>query len=293
MTFRIAVLGDLNNDLLLTVDGYPEIGGEALASQQRSQLGGSASNTAIMLQLLGAQSRLVACVGRDAAGDTAVEVLGELGVDTSSIVRSEDEPTSTNVVILTPGGERTMLAYRGASAVLAEQNISDAALEGVDWLHLSGYALLRDPQRGAALRAVELARERGVRLSMDVPTVQWQSAPESILEVAPKLALLLISERGAASIVSEPRELVAAGCEVVALKRGSLGCRILTSADDITVPAEKVEVVDTTGAGDSFAAGAILSVLDGEDPAGIGRRANVAGARAAATHGAGQSLRVD
>lgn len=290
MTFRIAVLGDLNNDLLLTVAGFPAVGGEQLASKQRSQLGGSASNTAIVLQRLGAQARLIACVGQDVAGIAAVETLDELGIDTSSIVRSPDEPTSTNVVILTPDGERTMFAYRGASAVLAETAITAEALDGVDWLHLSGYALLQQPQRSAALRAISLAAAGGIPISLDVPTVQWRDASDSILELVPKLALLMISEKGATAIAGDPRELLAAGCAMLALKRGANGCRILTRDEDVSVPAAVVDVVDTTGAGDSFAAGAIVAVLNGGDAATIGERANDAGGRAAATHGAGQSL---
>jgi ribokinase len=263
---RIAVLGDLNNDLLLTVAELPKIGGEALASLQRTQLGGSASNTAIVLQRLGTQARLIACVGDDVAGNAAVQTLDGLGIDTSAIVRSTVEPTSTNVVVLTPGGERTMFAYRGASAVLSANSITGATLNDMSWLHVSGYALLQEPQRGAALRAMELARLAGLRISLDVPTVQWMDAAASILDIVHQLDLLAISERGAK------------------------GCRIVTHDEDVTAPAVTIEVIDTTGAGDSFAAGAILAVLDGADAATIGARANLAGARAASTFGAGEAL---
>lgn len=289
-TFRIAVLGDLNSDLLLTVAGYPSIGGEALASGQRTQVGGSASNTAIVVQRLNAQARLIACVGNDAAGDAAVATLEALGIDTRSVVRSPVEPTSTNVVILTPGGERTMFAYRGASAVLNADSITDHVLEGMDWLHVSGYALLQEPQRGAALRAITLAGAAGIPVSLDVPTVQWTQAGASILEIASHLTLLAISESGARAIVRDPRDLLEAGCSVLALKRGANGCRIVTRDEDVSVPAAVVDVVDTTGAGDSFAAGAILAVLEAADAVTIGERANRAGADAASTHGAGQAL---
>lgn len=292
-THRIAVLGDLNNDLLLTVAGFPSIGGEALASGQRTQLGGSASNTAIVLQRLGAKARLIACVGEDVAGSAALETLRSIGIDTSSIARSSVEPTSTNVVILTPGGERTMFAYRGASAVLSKESITDATLEGMNWLHVSGYALLQEPQRGAALRAMKLASAAGVPMSLDVPTVQWTDTRASILEIASQLTLLAISERGANAIARDPRQLLDAGCRVLALKRGATGCRIVTHDEDVAVPAATITVVDTTGAGDSFAAGAILAVLEGADAATIGERANHAGARAASTHGAGQALLAD
>lgn len=289
-TFRIAVLGDLNSDLLLTVAGYPGIGGEALASHQRTQVGGSASNTAIVLQRLNAQARLIACVGNDAAGDAAVAALEGMGIDTRSIARSLVEPTSTNVVILTPGGDRTMFAYRGASAVLDAESVTDTTLEGTDWLHVSGYALLQDPQRGAALRAIELASAAGIPISLDVPTAQWTHAGASIPDVAAHLTLLAISETGAHAIMGDPLGLLEAGCRVLALKRGEHGCRIVTRDEDVSVPAAAADVVDTTGAGDSFAAGAILAVLQGADAATIGQRANRAGARAASTHGAGQAL---
>lgn len=292
-TPRVAVLGDLNNDLLLTVAGFPKVGGEALASEQRTQVGGSASNSAIVLQRLGAKARLIACVGQDAAGDYAVATLDDVGIDTDFIVRHASEPTSTNVVVLTPDGDRTMFAYRGASAFLSADAVTDAALLDMDWLHVSGYALLQEPQRGAALCAMELAGEAGVPISLDVPTVQWRDAPASILEVAPQLALLVISERGANAIVDDPRVLLDAGCAMLALKRGPQGCRIVTVDEDVSVPAAVVDVVDTTGAGDSFAAGAILAVLDGADATAVGERANDAGGRAVSSRGAGQALVAD
>jgi sugar/nucleoside kinase (ribokinase family) len=102
--------------------------------------------------------------------------------------------------------------------------------------------------------------------------------------------LLAISERGVHTIGGDPRHLLDAGCRVLALKRGAKGCRILTRDEDVTVPAAVLDVVDTTGAEDSFAAGAILAVLEGVDAATIGARANYAGARAASTRGAGQAL---
>lgn len=288
----VAVLGDLNNDLLLTIDAYPRIGGEALASGQVSQLGGSASNTAIALQRLGGQARLVSCVGQDAPGDVAVAVLGEIGVQTDAVVRHPSEPTSTNVVVITPEGDRTMFAYRGASAQLSASAIPSGVLDGVDWLHVSGYALLQEPQRSAALHVLALAGAAAVPISLDVPTVQWSEASETILEIVAELEVLVISEAGARSIAADARELLNAGCGMLALKRGAEGCRILTREEDVAVPAEPVTVVDTTGAGDSFAAAVILAVLYGADAATVGARANQAGARAASVRGAGQALLV-
>jgi ribokinase len=169
-----------------------------------------------------------------------------------------DRQTGTCVVLVEPGGERTMLPDPGAN---------DAPLGPVpagDHLHVVGYALLRDGPRETALAAIEHARAAGATVSVD-PSSWALLYPGAI----PEVDLLLPNE--------EEAGLAGAAPEVVT-KLGPGGARWSDGSETITVPAEPVEVVDSTGAGDAFAAGFLTARFDGADP----RAALEAGCRVAA-----------
>lgn len=165
---QVMLLGDLNIDLGLDMQSFPGPGGDGVAHRQRVGFGGSAANTAVVLQKLGVPTAMLSSIGQDAWGDAALAGLAAIGVDTSHIRRTPDDSTSLNVIAVTPDGERTMLAYRGASRGFGRDMLPVAALQSARHLHISGYALLEEPQRGAAIEAAALAGAAGVSISLDV-----------------------------------------------------------------------------------------------------------------------------
>jgi sugar/nucleoside kinase (ribokinase family) len=247
----LVVLGDLMVDVVAQVDEPIARGGDTPARISVSG-GGSAANVAAWAAALGAPVALVCNVGDDERGRTAIAELE--GVDVHARVDPE-RPTGTCVVLVAPGGERTMLSDPGAN---------DAPLPEIplgDHLHVAGYALVRDGPRASALRAIERARAAGMTVSVDPsPLVR----PDAI----PPVDLLLPNEREAEGLEGE-----------MVVKLGARGARW----GDLHVPAEPVEVVDTTGAGDAFAAGYVLAALGG---------APAAAAAAAGIAAAGRTLRV-
>lgn len=190
----VALLGDVNIDQTLTVPAIPSPGGDVVASSQRTQIGGSATNTAIALRRTGLRARLIARVGADPYADAARAALLAEGVDVGHLCIDPVEPTATNMVLVTPDGERTMYAYRGANAALAPEHLRSDALDGVGALHLSGYALLAAPQRDAALRAVADARRRGIPVTLDVPVAAAERAAADTLGLLPDLAVMMVGE---------------------------------------------------------------------------------------------------
>ncbi|HET8758978.1 MAG TPA: carbohydrate kinase family protein [Solirubrobacteraceae bacterium] len=231
----IVVLGDLMVDVVTRVS-EPLANGSDTPARITVQGGGSAANVAAWAAYLGTPVSLVCRVGRDDRGRAAVAELR--GVDVHVTVDHE-RATGTCVVLVEPGGERTMLPDPGANdAPLGEIPLGTH-------LHVVGYALLRAGPRASALAAIERARAAGMTVSVD-PSSWALLRPGAI----PDVDLLLPNEREAGLVEGE-----------MVVKLGARGARW----GELEVPAEAVEVVDTTGAGDAFAAGFLTARLQGAD----------------------------
>jgi ribokinase len=258
--------------------------------------GGSAANTALVLARCGVEVGLIARVGRDAlAAQTLVE-LSEAGVDGRQIQYDPELTSGIMFVAVTPDGERTMLGYRGANVRLDPALIAGEEISRARVLHVSGYALLESPQRDAALKAIEIARRSGVRVSLDLGVEAAQNQAERIHTLLPGVSWIFPNQMEAESLVGHVdgsravRRFLDYGLEAVVLKLGEMGCVIGSEDGVFAVPAFDVEVRDTTGAGDSFDAGFIAARLNGLSWRASGLLANALGGLAAAVMGAGESL---
>lgn len=282
----VAVLGDITIDLTLAIPAYPAEGGEGIATSQDEYFGGSASNTARALSWLGRSARLIGRVGADPAGERALADLAQAGVETRWISRDPAEVTQTNVVIVTPGGERTMFAYRGANAMLSADDMPPEAVAGAASLHLSGYAFLSDRQRGAALRALDFATSSGVPVTLDIPAgVTAQIAPHLARHLQRFDTIFLGRDDLTALSIGVP-PAPAMGARRIVVKFGAQGSEVRGADGSVThAPGIPVDPVDTTGAGDAFAAGFIHAACLGLSPSDCCAAGNILGALAVATHG--------
>ncbi|MDQ0615638.1 ribokinase [Microbacterium sp. W4I4] len=294
--FEVLLLGDLNIDLHLDIPAYPEPGGDGVASRQRMGFGGSAANTAVMLARLGVRAAMLACVGDDEWGAQAIHGLTAVGVDTRLVQRSSTEPTSLNVITVTPDGERTMFAYRGASAELKSADVPPD-LCGASHVHISGYALLADPQRAAAEAAAASAHRAGRTVSLDVPVDPVAAVPDVLRAFLANVDVVAIGTKEARQLTGEATDEQAAaaiagyGPSTVALTSGASGSLLLTVDGFVRAPVPEVRAIDTTGAGDSFSAGLIFGFLRGfEEPSWTAAMANACGAAAVGVPGAGAGL---
>ncbi|OCC00565.1 hypothetical protein BA190_33415 [Labrys sp. WJW] len=292
----VAVLGDINVDLTLQVPAYPPEGGEGIAERQNHGLGGSGANTARILAGLGLPVHFIGKTGKDNWGDWCLAAMQREGVETRWVRRDEAEPTQLNIVIVSAGGERTMFAYRGANARLAAEEVDPAALAGTALLHLSGYALLQAPQREAALRALELAGAAGIAVSLDIPAGITGTIKETVLPLLPAIDTLFLGEADAcllaqagngAALDKAAGCLLEAGARQIVVKRGALGSLVHSRQHTHVSPAAEVNAIDTTGAGDAFAAGYIFGIVNGLSPASASTLANAAGALATTAVGSG------
>ena len=277
---RPLVLGDVMVDVVARLSG-PLAPGSDSHAVIRFHGGGSAANTAAWLAHAGTEPLLVGRVGDDERGQTVRDELRAAGVEVALTVDPE-LPTGTCIVLVGPDGERTMAPDAGANDGLAETDLPDELLASAAHLHVAGYALLRFGSRHAARAAISRALERGMSVSVD-PSSAALLSPE-FLDHAHGAGLLLPNAEEAQMLSGErdpesaARALAARFSEVV-VTLGADGALWTDGRRSVHCDAVPVEaVVDSTGAGDAFAAGLLAARLDGAAP----EEALAAGARLAA-----------
>jgi sugar/nucleoside kinase (ribokinase family) len=266
---RPIVLGDVMFDVVARLSGPLAAGSDAHAVI-RFHGGGSAANTAAWLGQAGAQPFLVGRVGDDERGTAARDELRADGVEALLAV-DPDLPTGTCIVLVGPDGERTMAPDAGANDALSDADLSDELLAQADHLHVAGYALLRSGSRAAAREAISRALARGIGVSVD-PSSAALLSPD-FLDHAEGAGLLLpnVEEARALSGERDPeraaRALAGRFGEVV-VTLGAEGALWTDGGEIVRCEAVPVEtLVDSTGAGDAFAAGLLAARLQGAGPA--------------------------
>jgi len=258
---RIVVLGDVMVDVVARLSGPLAPGSDAPAVI-RFHGGGSAANTTAWLAAAGAEPVLVARVGDDDRGRAATEELRAAGV-TVRLAVDPELPTGTCVVLVGPDGDRTMVPDAGANEALDEEDLGEELLIEGGHLHVSGYSLLREGSRPAAQAGIRRALQAGMSVSVD-PSSSALLSP-AFLDTAGGANLLLpnASEAHALTGDSDPeraaRSLAERFGEVV-VTLGPAGA-LWTDGDEVlraaALPVDAV--VDSTGAGDAFAAGLLAA----------------------------------
>jgi sugar/nucleoside kinase (ribokinase family) len=249
---RVCTLGDLTLDVVVRLAGPLATGGDTDAEIILSP-GGQAANVAAWAAALGAEAGFVGKRGDDHAGRLAADGLAGRGVEVLGPVASRNGVICS---LVSADGSRSMASDRGAAADLRRDELEPAWLDGCDHLFVSGYALMREPARSAALRAAELARASGAAVSVDLAS--W-----SAIRDAGVAAVRSAVEELAPDVVfaNEDEERMLGGMlpeSTWILKRGAAGASFAGEERD----ALPVEVVDTTGAGDALAAGWIVGGPD-------------------------------
>jgi sugar/nucleoside kinase (ribokinase family) len=268
---RVVVVGDLATDVVARLREPIQLASDTGADVS-SYGGGSAANVAAWLARYGVPTTWVGRVGADMAGRVLVEDLRSGAVDVRATV-DPARPSACVVVLVTPDGERTMLADRGASGELQPADILPELFGGTGHLHLSGYPLLHESSRAAARTALELAASAGMTTSVDASS----AAPLRAVGAAEFLRwtagadLLFANRDEAVVLVGEHRDDELAGrlgstCGAAVVKLGAAGAWWSDGSGAVHGAAEAVTAVDTTGAGDAFAAGFLAAWLRRQPP---------------------------
>jgi len=274
----VVVLGDLMTDVATRLARPVAVGSDTPASI-RLHGGGAGANTAAWLAALGQPVSFIGRVGDDAPGAAASAELRAAGVRTLLSVDPQ-APTGTCVVLVDAAGERSMLPDPGANATLAPEHLPRRVFEPGGHFHLSGYALLTEGSRAAALAALELARSAGMSVSIDPASVAplravgaeralgWFRAADVLLPNDEELKLLAnirTDQPGTPRSAAQLRQSRLPVARALARRLDTLVVATLGAAGAVaagpggqggadTDPAP-TSLVDTTGCGDAFAAG--------------------------------------
>jgi ribokinase len=268
----VVVVGDVMTDVVARVDDPLAMGSDTAATVVTRQ-GGAGANVAAWLAEQGQPAVLVGRVGDDPFGREAADLLARGGVRPVLAV-DLTRPTGTCVVLVGRDGERTMLPDAGANSGLTPDDLPAGLLSGARHLHVSGYTLLNPGSREAGLAAIAAARSAGVPVSVDPASAAPLEAVggKEFLRLTEDVGLALCTLDEAEVLVGTRHPDVAAArltatYPQVVLKLGADGAR-WSSADDpkghhVAAGPCPGGVVDSTGAGDAFAAGYLAATLSG------------------------------
>jgi ribokinase len=276
----VVVVGSLNMDLVVPVPAVPAPGETVLVGALRRSPGGKGANQAVAAARLGARVALVGRVGDDEDGRVLLRALGDEGVLAAGRVALAHAATGTALICVTPGGENTIVVAPGANGALDAAAVAEAGalIRGARVLLLQ----LEVPLESVAA-AAGLAAEAGVRVVLNAaPAVP--DLPADLLALADPL---VVNEHEAAQVGREA--LAAARSSVVTA--GEDGAYVLLRGERTHVPAVRVaEVVDTTGAGDTFVGALAAELARGADLLDAARLAVRAAALAVTAPGAQSAM---
>jgi sugar/nucleoside kinase (ribokinase family) len=253
--------------------------------------GGAGGNVASWLAVLGNEVTMVGRIGDDAAGAAITAEFDALGISYGDIVK-DGLHTGVVICLVDPSGERTMLADNGANAGLSIDDLP--ALDGVDAIYITGYAPLAPFSRIGVLEMVRVISARGIPIFFDPATVGgMKDVPiDEILSWCGLMNTLIMNEEEAiylsgSSDLEAALEFFLEYAQRAIIKRGSQGAIGLERRGEIiSVGTHATEVIDTTGAGDSFAAGFIDAITSGSNFSQAIERASAVAAHCVAIVGA-------
>jgi ribokinase len=270
---QVLCAGHVNWDVTLRVDSLPAADGEAAIDQQTHAGGGSASNTAVAMTGLGTNALVLGSVGGDDYGEFAREELTAAGVDCTHLQEAPGE-TTVKYLVVDGDGEVMVLANEGVNEAFRAADVPESVLAAIDHLHLTS-------QR---LETAEMLAERTQSAGGTVSFAPGRRLDEREYHaVGAHTDYLFLNEREAKAAAANG--LLDATDGVAVVTHGGDGGEV-RGEEVVTHPGYDIDPVDTTGAGDAFAAGFLAAVFEGRSHHDALAIANAAGALAAQSVGA-------
>jgi len=245
--------------------------------------GGSAANTIVGIADMGGRVAYAGKTGHDTFGTQYLDEMRQLGVALD--VPSTNADTGTCVVLITPDAQRTMLTHLGVSVHLSPEDIDEEKIRHAQFVYIEGYLFAGESTKAAAIHAMELASKHDVKVALTVsdPFIVDIAGDELKALITQHVDLLFCNEIEAKALSGKADMIEAANvlhqcCANVALTLGHNGSIIMNQGETIAIEGVEVEALDTTGAGDMYAAGVLYGITHGLD----WKRAGHLGSHAAA-----------
>ena len=227
--------------------------------------GGSAGNTVCALAALGANPGFIGKVGQDETGAFFGDTLRQRGVN--ALLATCDLPSGIASTFISTDGERTFGTYLGAAATLRAEDLSRKMFAGYNYLYIEGY-LLQD--HDLMLRAVQLAKEEGIQVCLDMASYNVVEAERDFFDqlIVKYVDIVFANESEALAYTGktphEALEEIASKCSIAVVKTGKEGSLVKKGTEVIQLLSCPVDnVLDTTGAGDFYAAGFMYGLTCG------------------------------
>lgn len=288
---KIVVVGAINMDILINLDDFPQ-GEELVTARSRTKMpGGKGLNQAVGAAKLGADTYLIGRIGKDYEGSLIYDFLCANHVNMDGVILDEQHNTGNAYVHIHKDGETSIIGYDGASNLLSGADIDAKA----HLFHDASYCILQFvcvPDPDLVRRAIEVAREKHVKVILKPCKVH--SIDESLLR---HVDILLLKRKeidrllpANISYEDKAQYFLDRGVKHVIITLGHSGCYLKDAEHSLYFDAANIVPVDTTGAGDAFAATLAYYLSDNGDIVSAIRHANVAAGLSATRHGGSNSL---
>jgi ribokinase len=249
-------IGDLDVDVMIEVDRLPTRDGKVNGVVKQKAPGGMAGNVAAGLARLGSRVRVLGRIGDDADGAFAVESLEKVGVDTSHVARLNGVATFSCISLLTPDGEKSLVKLMTSAYRPDADDVTEAALNGVCHLHLTSIGDL-----ALCRRVVDAAQTSGATASLDIERADCPEDPAVLLDAIKGFDLIFCNAESRAFVDAKLERPLAGLVAAVVTTLGADGAQVETEEGRIFSLGFTPKIVDTTGAGDCFAAACLHARL--------------------------------
>ena len=243
-----------------------EIGKKLAYLGNQMASGGSAANTMSGLAQLGVEAGFLSKIGKDEVGEFFAKQMTETHV--KPLMLKSDTPSGRVQALVTADGERTFATCLGAAAEMCADDIQPELLQGWDIFYVEGY-LVANPTM--LRKAIETAKDQGMTIAIDLASYNVvEESRDFLLELINNYVdIVFANEKEAFALTGLKPEAaldyIAERCDIAVVKVGAKGAFVKRGNEIVTIPPMKADVVDTTGAGDMWAAGFLAGLVKGEN----------------------------
>jgi len=291
--FDVIGFGALNVDKLFKVNKLAKAEEESFIEDYAEACGGSAANTAVGLARLGCKVGYIGKVGSDREGDVLIQDFCKEGINTDGVVRAEQGKSGSVMGFVDKKGARALYINSGVNDTITLDEVNAIYASQAQFLHLTSF--VGDESFQTQKKLLDAIPD-STKVSFDPGTLYARKGCEALEPIIRKAYVLMPNAielrllTGEIDYCKSADAMISKGVKIVAVKLGGDGCYVTDGRERHRIESFKVEVVDTTGAGDAFCAGFLYGLVNGKSLFECGRLGNFAASRCVMKMGARTGL---